>query len=207
MPDIEYFYAAHSAFAYIGDRKLHDIAAAADARIIHKPFDLRRLMNAIGGAANAMTPERRSYFSRREIERWAAYRGLPIMRGVPVTHASDITLSNCMLIAAAQAGEDVDRLAFAVMQAHWRAGADLAHRETLAEIAGHVEIAAEPLLEAAGTDAIRSSYEANTAAAIARPMFGSPTYVVAGDMLSGQDHHELVTEALREPFPDTWPKD
>lgn len=207
MADIEYYYAAHSAFAYIGDRRLHEIAAEAGARVIHKPFDLRQLMQALGGAANAASPERRAYFSRREIERWAAYRGLDIMRGIPSTHANDITLANCTFIAAIEAGVDIDTLAFAVMQAHWRDDADLADPATLVGIGEAVGIDVAPLIENAACEPIRAIYAANTAAAIARPMFGSPTYVVGGDMFYGQDHLELVARALREPFPDTWPKD
>mgnify|MGYP001827636309 FL=1 len=62
-------------------------------------------------------------------------------------------------------------------------------------------------LEAAASDDVAAIHEANTEAAIARPMFGSPTYIVAGDMFYGQDRLELVARALSEPFPDTWPRD
>ncbi len=207
MAEIEYFYSAHSVFAYIGDRRLHEIAREAGARILHRPFELRRLMSATGGAANSMTPERRAYFSRREIERWAAFRGLEIMRGIPESHPNDFTLANRVLIAAAEAGADVDGLAFATMQAHWRDGADLADAAGLARIGEGAGIEMTPLLEAADSDHVAAIHEANTEAAIARPMFGSPTYVVAGDMFYGQDHLELVARALSEPFPDTWPRD
>jgi 2-hydroxychromene-2-carboxylate isomerase len=207
MAEIEYFYSAHSVFAYIGDRRLHEIAREAGARIVHRPFDLRRLMSATGGAANSMTPERRAYFSRREIERWAAFRGLEIMRGIPESHPNDFTLANRVLIAAAEAGADVDNLAVAIMQAHWRDGADLADAAGLARIGEGAGIAMTPLLEAAASDHVAAIHEANTQAAIARPMFGSPTYIVAGDMFYGQDHLELVARALSEPFPDTWPRD
>ena len=207
MAEIEYFYSAHSAFAYIGDRRLHEIAREAGARIVHRPFDLRRLMSATGGAANSMTPERRAYFSRREIERWAAFRGLEIMRGIPESHPNDFTFANRVLIAAVEAGADVDSLAFAIMKAHWRDGADLADAAGLARIGEGAGFAMTPLLEAADSDHVAAIHEANTEAAIARPMFGSPTYVVAGDMFYGQDHLELVARALSEPFPDTWPRD
>ena len=207
MAEIEYFYSAHSAFAYIGDRRLHEIAGEAGAKIVHRPFDLRRLMSATGGAANSITPERRAYFSRREIERWAAFRGLEIMRGIPGSHANDFTLANRVLIAAAAAGADVDGLAFAIMRAHWCDGADLADAAGLARIGEGAGIAMAPLLEAAASDDVAAIHEANTEAAIARPMFGSPTYIVAGDMFYGQDRLELVARALSEPFPDTWPRD
>jgi 2-hydroxychromene-2-carboxylate isomerase len=93
------------------------------------------------------------------------------------------------------------------MQAHWRDGADLADAAGLARIGEGAGVAMTPLLEAAASDHVAAIHEANTQAAIARPMFGSPTYIVAGDMFYGQDHLELVARALSEPFPDTWPRD
>jgi 2-hydroxychromene-2-carboxylate isomerase len=207
VTDIDYYYAAHSAFAYIGDCRLHEVAAAAGERVIHKPFDLRRLMAAIGGSANLVMPQRRAYFFRREIERWATFREVPMRRGIPANHANDVTLANCTLIAAAEAGADVDALAFAVMQAHWRDGEDLADPATLEKAGAVVGVPAASFIEAAATERVRAIYDANTEAAIAWPMFGSPTYIVAGDMFYGQDHLDLVAQALEAPFPDTWPKD
>ncbi|HUS96586.1 MAG TPA: DsbA family protein, partial [Hyphomicrobiaceae bacterium] len=104
MNDIEYFYSAHSAFAYIGSAKLQEIAKRNNARLIHRPMDLRRVTSGMGGATNSLTPLRRAYFSRREIERWAEYRGVPIMCGIPTHHAKALELSNGVLIAAIREG-------------------------------------------------------------------------------------------------------
>ena len=206
MPEIEYYYAAHSAFAYIGHRRLMEIADAAGATVVHKPFDLRRAMASVGGATNSMTPARRAYFSRREIERWAAYRDVAIMRGIPAHHGNDIALANAVLIAAAEDGVDMDAFAFAMMQAHWRDDADLADPATLGSIAATVGIQPEPLLARATSPEVEDIYARNTETAISRPMFGSPTYFVDGDMFYGQDRLDLVARALAGPFPDTWPR-
>ncbi len=53
MADIEYFYSAHSAFAYFGSARLMEIARVADSRIIHKPIDLNRDGGSEGGDAEA----------------------------------------------------------------------------------------------------------------------------------------------------------
>jgi 2-hydroxychromene-2-carboxylate isomerase len=41
---------------------------------------------------------------------------------------------------------------------------------------------------------------ANTAEAIARGIFGSPTYFVRGDMFYGQDRLEMLERAISRPF-------
>ena len=50
MAVIEYFYSAHSAFAYLGSACLMRIAKTAQRQIVHKPCDLHQAMIA-GGAA------------------------------------------------------------------------------------------------------------------------------------------------------------
>lgn len=206
MAEIEYFYAAHSVFAFFGSAKFMEIAAAADRRIVHKPVDLNRVIEAAGSSAfRARSKPYRAYFFRREVDRWSEYRNVPILKGWPAHHYNDITLANCVLIAGIQQGHNVDRLAHAMLSAHWQNDADLADQETLAGLVRSVDIEPEPLFEAAKTPDIQAIYEANTAEAIERSVFGSPTYFVDGDMFYGQDRLEMVERTLRQPFAGEWP--
>ncbi len=210
MAEIEYFYAAHSAFAYIGSARFMEISAAADAAIVHKPMDLRRVIAACTaepGVKVWRTPERYAYFFGREIERWGEVRGAPLMDGRPTFHDNDITLPNCVLIAALEAGHNIDALAHAMLQAHWRDDADLADADTLARLAEDAGFAPGPMLAAAGSPEVAAIYEANTTEAIERSVFGSPTYFVDGDMFYGQDHLELVERALVTPYAGKWPRE
>jgi len=204
LSDIEYFYSAHSAYAYIGSARLAQIASTANVRIVHRPIELRQVIEAMGGATNSLTPRRRAYFSGREIERWAAYRGAPIMRGIPTHHSNDIARSNGVLIAALEAGHNIDRLSHEMLQAHWRDDADLDDDAALAAIIESAGLASAPLIDAALSSEIQEIHDRNTAEAIERSVFGSPTYFVDGDMFYGQDHLELVAQALDEPFPQLW---
>ena len=206
MKIIEYFYSAHSAYAYIGSAMFMDVAKAGGRRIAHRPMDLRAVVAATGpGAHNGRTPERRAYFSGREIERWAEYRGVDILAW-PTHHDNDIALSNGVLIAAISQGLDVDALAHRFLEAHWRDDADLADAETLSALTRDVGLDPVQLLDAARSPEVTAVYEKNTAEAIARSVFGSPTYFVDGDMFYGQDHLELVARALKKPFKGPWPR-
>ena len=70
MADIEYFYSAHSLYAYLGSARLMEIAAAAGRDIVHKPFDLNRAIEAAGSIPfNERSNTLRSYHFRREAER------------------------------------------------------------------------------------------------------------------------------------------
>ena len=207
MADIEYFYAAHSAFAYLGSARFMEIAAAAGRRIVHKPVALNRVIEAVGSTAfSARGKAHRAYFFRREIERWSEHRNAPVMDGRPTHHDNDLNLPNGMLIAGVEQGHNVDRLAHAMLEAHWRDDADLADRATLAGLGRGVDLDPEPLLDAALSAEIQAIHEANTVEAIERSVFGSPTYFVDGDMFYGQDRLEVVERALRQPYAGTWPK-
>ena len=207
MADIEYFYSAHSAFAYFGSARLMEIARAAGSRIVHKPVDLDRVVVANGpGWTGSLTPARYAYFFGREIERWSEARNAPVMGRRPTHHDNDTTLANGMLIAGIRLGIDVNALAHCMLEAHWRDDADLADTATLARLGAKAGLDPAPLLDAALSPETRAVYEANTEEAIRRSVFGSPTYFVHGDMFYGQDRLEMVERTLAEPFAGIWPR-
>ncbi|MCP4817692.1 MAG: 2-hydroxychromene-2-carboxylate isomerase [Shimia sp.] len=198
---IEYFYSTHSAFAYLGAKRLAEISAAHDCHLIHRPFELSPVVEAAGGLSFAgRTQAHVDYFFGREIERWAEYRGVPVIAHRPTYHDNSLHLSSGMLIAAEQSGLDVDALVFALLQGHWRDDIDLANPEDLTRVAEVVGVDAAPLLMAAMTPNVQAVFQANTQEALARGVFGSPTYFLDGDMFYGQDHLELLERAVVQPF-------
>ncbi|MEO1719705.1 MAG: DsbA family protein [Pseudomonadota bacterium] len=206
MNTIEYYYSAHSAYAYIGASAFYDIAAAHDARIVHRPYDLRAAITALGGAVGNKTDAHKAYYFGREIDRWAEWRGVPILDKAPDTHAHDFTHANRMIIATLDANrtresnDATDRLSLAILTAHWTRGVDLADQSTLIAIADEAGLDGKTLADRAETPEVSAAHDANTAAAIARPVFGSPTYIVDGDMFYGQDRLEMIDRALKRPF-------
>ena len=208
MPEIEYFYSAHSAFAYLGSARFMAIASAAKRRIVHKPMDLLQVIEANGiGSAYGRPAHHIAYFFGREIERWAEAREAPVLGRRPTHHDNDMTLANCMLIAGQVRGVEIGQLAHGMLEAHWRDDADLADRDTLARIGDQLGLEPAPLLEAALSADVQATYAQNTVEAIERLVFGAPTYFVDGDMFFGQDRLELVERALQRPFAGNWPRD
>ncbi|MEQ9642449.1 MAG: 2-hydroxychromene-2-carboxylate isomerase [Alphaproteobacteria bacterium] len=207
MAEIEYFYAAHSAFAYLGSAAFMRIAKAADRAIAHRPVDLRKVIDACGSVPfGKRTKAHVQYYFHREIERWSEERDAPWVGRIPTHHRNDITLPNCTLIAARQQGHNIDRLAHAMLEQHWRDDVDLADAPTLAKIARSVDLDPDPILAATDSAEVRKTYDAYTEEAIERSMFGSPTYFVDGDMFYGQDRLDMVERALRKPYAGDWPR-
>ncbi len=206
MAEIEYFYSAHSAFAYLGSARFMAIAGAAGRQIVHRPYDLRRGVAESGSVPfGKRTPAHIDYFFGREIVRWGEIRGAALMDGMPTHHMKDMTLPNTVLIAAQRQGHGIDRLAHAMLEAHWRDDADLVDEPTLARLCRDCDIDPAPVLAAADAPEVVAAYAANTDEAVARSVFGSPTYFVDGDMFYGQDRLEMVERALERPFAGAWP--
>ena len=204
MKEIEYFYSAHSLYAYIGSRKLMQIAAAAGRRIAHRPMDLRAVIAKSGSVPfRQRSQAHKDYFFGREMERWAEQRDVKFMQHFPRHHANDIALPNCLLLAATVAHGDVDALAHRLLEAHWLEDADLADAPTLQRLADSLGLDGAALLVAARGEKVLAQYRANTEDAIARSVFGSPTYFVDGDMFYGQDRLEMVERALQRPYART----
>ena len=207
MSEIEYFYSAHSAYAYLGSARLMELSRTANRRIAHRPMDLRKVVAVTGpGSTNSLTPGRRDYFSGREIERWAQFRSAPVMQGFPTHHDKDMTFPNGMLIAGLLQETNVNRLAHGMLEAHWRDDADLTDSATLTRLGIAAGVDPGPLLDAALSAEVLAVYAANTDEAIERSVFGSPTYFVDGDMFYGQDHLEMIERALERPFAGEWPR-
>ena len=200
MSGIEYFYAAHSAFAYLGSARLMAIAGAAGLSIVHRPMDLGRVVERVTIPFGERTRGHRAYYFGREIQRWSEERNAPWLGRRPAYHDSDITLPNCTLIAGVLQGLNIDRLAHTFLESHWRDDADLADQATLQRLATAAGYDPLPLIEAAASPEVRAAYEANTVEAMDRSVFGSPTYFVDGDMFYGQDRLEMVERALRQPY-------
>jgi 2-hydroxychromene-2-carboxylate isomerase len=205
MAVIEYFYAAHSAFAYLGAKRLHEIATASGRQIVHRPIDLGQVVAAANPIGfNKRKPGHRKYYFGRQIERWAEHRQVAFKGSIPPNHSNSVELANSMLIACIKLADDTDSFAHAIMQAHWRDHADLADKNTLSALASSVGLDAESLYNTALCEEVKNTYSANTGRAIELSVFGSPTYIVDGDMFYGQDHLELVERALIKPFDDNW---
>ncbi len=199
---IEYFYSSHSAYAYIGAQRLMEIAARFDCKVIHRPFELSPAVEKSGAPPFAgRTQAHVDYYFGREIERWAAYRGVPIVNHRPTHHDQPLVLSSGMLIAAGLAGLDQNALSHAILKAHWAEDIDLMDKAALSKAAHSVGVDPAPLLARALSDEVSQIYAANTAEAIARNVFGSPTYFLDGDMYYGQDHLDLMAHAMTTPFP------
>jgi 2-hydroxychromene-2-carboxylate isomerase len=137
-----------------------------------------------------------------ELQRWRDKRGLNFHfqpKHVPL----NARLADGVVIAAVQAGLDPDPFLRRVFPAIWQDQLNLADPATIAKLADEAGFPGERLVERSATGEISEAYEQNRQDAIAADVFGSPVYVLDGEVFWGQDRIELLADALksgREPY-------
>lgn len=201
MPSpIDYFYSTRSIYAYFGAQRIIALARRAGRPLNHKPIDLSRVIPASGSLPFAQRSQRHlEHFFGREIALWSEYLDIPALVD-PVHHYGDRALPSGFVIAARRQGADVDALHLAILTALWRDDRDVGDAEVLSQIAREAGLDPQPLRDAALGDAVQAEFARNTEEAVARGVFGSPTYFVDDEMFYGQDRLMMVERALRQPF-------
>jgi 2-hydroxychromene-2-carboxylate isomerase len=193
---IEYFYSAHSAFAYLGSKRLYAICAAHNATLTHRLILLSPVVEAQGSMTfHARTQAHVDYFFGREIERWAEYREVEVISYRPTYHDADYSLASGMIIALGETGQVADDMAYHLLEAHWRDDMDLSDEAALAAVAALLGNDARDLLAKAASADVQNKLREYSEQARDMAIFGSPTYIVDGDPFYGQDHLELVERA------------
>jgi len=106
-------------------------------------------------------------------------------------------LADGVVIAALEAGLDPDPFLRRAFPAVWEQELNLADPATVAAIADAAGLPGKRLVERSGSEDISAAYEQNRQDAIAADVFGSPVYVLDGEVFWGQDRIELLADALK----------
>ncbi|MDI4663879.1 2-hydroxychromene-2-carboxylate isomerase [Xanthobacter autotrophicus] len=195
MPEITCYFSPQSGYAYLGHPRLVAIAREHGASILWRPVDILKVFAEGGSTAPAKQSPVRNAYRKQDIVRWAKLRGIP-MNTEPSFWPTD-TLPACRLIAAAQMeGIDPAALIFACLGAVWARNIQISERANLIRLADEVGLDGARLAELSDSVGAAEQVQRNTAEAIEAGVFGSPSYVVNGQLYFGQDRLDFVAAAL-----------
>ena len=197
MPHIIHYYYSHSSpWTYLGHTRLHAIARKAGALIQLKPVDYGKVFPVSGGLPLKARPLQRQAYRMMELKRWRTQLNLPLTlepQYFPVA-SDDAAL---IVIAAQEHGTDVQMaLAGSIMRACWAEEKNIADHAVLADCADQAGLPGAALAARLGDGTLRTTYDAFTAEAIARQVFGAPTFVVNDELFWGQDRLDFLERAL-----------
>lgn len=194
-PVIDYFYAPISGFAYLGEPRLREIAERWGAVIRYRPVDIARVFAASETTPPFAQSDARLSYRLEDLARWGKYLGLPI-NPKPAHWPAPVDLA-CRAIAATDLlGLCAGQASFAMLKAVWVEEQNIGEPEAVRAALDAAHLDASRILTEAESPAARARVEADTEAAIAARVFGSPTYVVEGERFWGQDRLDFVEAAL-----------
>ena len=192
---IDYYFSLLSPWAYIGHRLFMDIAARRDLAVNYKPVVLTDVFAQTGGLPLAKRHAVRQRYRMLELQRWRDKRGLQFTLK-PAFWPFDVTLADRFVIAAVVKGIDPGAFLASAFAAVWEGQRNLAEEATLLELAATAQLPAAELVALAQAETTAAAHAQNTSEAIAASAFGSPCFVLDGEVFWGQDRLELLDDAL-----------
>jgi len=197
MPrQIDYYFSLSSPWAYIGHKVFREVVATYNLKVNHKPVILIDLFSETGGLPLVRRHPVRQRYRMVELQRWRDKRGLNFHLQ-PKYSPLNARLADGVVIAAIEAGYDPDRFLRRAFPAVWEDQLNLADPQTVADLADDAGLPGRALVDRSGSDAVSAAYEQNRQDAIAADVFGSPVYVLDGEVFWGQDRIELLADALK----------
>lgn len=172
-----------SPFAYICLHRLKELPA--DLAIEYRPVLFAGILNHWGQKGPAELPTKRRY-TYRWSHWWARSLGLPLR--YPAAHPFN-PLHHLRLAIACGSKPDAIR---AIFEDLWTTGADASDPERFSSLSRRLGITEQ---NPKAKDILRS----NTETAVARGVFGVPTFEVDGELFWGADSIEFLLAFLQDP--------
>ena len=193
---IDYYFSLVSPWAYIGHACFMDMAQRYGLEINYKPVFLGRVFAETGGLPLAQRHPARQRYRLVELQRWRDRRGLSF-NVRPKHWPFDVTLADRFTIAIQATHQDPDPFLRRAFAAVWEEDRNLADPEALAELAQGVGLDSAALLEMARGSTTEALYALNLENAVGGDVFGSPAYVLNGEVFWGQDRLDVLEDALK----------
>lgn len=189
---LEFFYDFTSPTAYLAWARLPAIIKRTGAKLVYRPMFLGGVMQTTGNRPPGTVAAKAKWMAA-DLQRWAKRAGVAYNLN---PHFPMMTL---MVQRAAQEWidrPDFDKYLAAIFNAAWRDSKNIADKAVLTEILTTAGFSPEEFFAAAENPANKEKLKATTDEAVARGVFGAPTFFVGDEMHFGQDRLDFVEEAL-----------
>ncbi|AWM88201.1 2-hydroxychromene-2-carboxylate isomerase [Microvirga sp. 17 mud 1-3] len=202
---IDYYFSLMSPWAYIGHTPFMEIARRHGVEVNYKPVFLGRVFAETGGLPLAQRHPARQRYRLVELQRWREKRGLTF-NIKPKFWPFEVNLADRFVIAVTVAGKDADPFLRRAFKALWEEERDLGNPLVLAELAEAAGLDSASLMDVATGSTTEAIYALNLENAVAGDVFGSPAYVLDGEVFWGQDRLDLLDDALTSGRPAYTPE-
>jgi 2-hydroxychromene-2-carboxylate isomerase len=191
---LDFYFDVGSPTAYLAHKRLGQLSAQYPLAVTYKSMLLGGVFKATGNNSPITIPAKGHYMMMHDLPRFARRYGVQ-MNSNPFFPINTLNLMRTAIAAehlnCAQAVID------AVYDAVWIQEKNMGDTEVVAAVLMQHGLPAQALLELSQTPDVKAELITNTEAAVARGVFGAPTFFMDGEMYFGQDRLDFVEEILR----------
>ena len=196
---IDYYASLNSPWTHLGAARIEAMAQAAGATIRIYPVDFGEIFANSGGLPLPKRSAQRQHYRLQELARWRDHLGIPIVIQPKHFPSSEALSSGCVIgVRETIGGQPAIKLAHSVLKAVWQRELNPADPATLAKLIEECGLDPDAVLKLGADPKWTAMREADTKAALARNVFGAPTYVIGDDIFWGQDRLEFVQRRLAQ---------
>jgi 2-hydroxychromene-2-carboxylate isomerase len=193
---VECFYTLSSPWMYFAGPQLSGILRRHGAALVLRPFDFRLVIKHTGGIPLRTRPAPRQDYHALELDRWSRHLKMPIRLKPKHYPPADQRPAGRMVMAAQARGMDAMALSHAMLRALWVEERDIADPRVRIAIAEEQGLPGEALHREEESPSVLAEWERNNREAIARGVFGAPTFFCDDLWLWGQDRLFFLDQHL-----------
>ena len=193
---VDYYLAPQSPWTYLGHNRLQNILHQTGTQVRVMPMDLGKVFPVSGGLPLGQRAPQRQAYRLLELARFRDALQVPLNlkpQFFPV--AGDDASRLIIAVDQAHGSDAAMRITGAILTAVWAQERNIADPQVLLTLLQEQQLPVD-CLEASRHSDVQARYEQYTQRAIDTQVFGSPSYVVDGELFWGQDRLDFVAKKL-----------
>ena len=192
-PPVTFFFDVHSPWSYLASTLIRPIARRHRVPILWRPIHLANLMDRIGGMRPLDQNPARVAWYRRDLADRMAQHGLSYDPHPDYPLRPSRALRAC--VYAAERG-CADAFVRTVMRGYWSEKRDISDLAVLQAMADEAGLGPRSVADVVADERYKAPVVANTDDAIARGVFGVPSFILDEKLFFGSDRMDLLDAAL-----------
>jgi len=196
VKEIEFWFSIGSTYTYLSVTRLKEVEQKYEVKFSWQPFSVRKIMLEMDNVPFPPTKKVKADYMWRDIERRANSYGFEAKVPAPYP-LKEFNLANKIAVIGMQEGWCSDYVI--VTYRRWFVtGLEPGSEPNVSESLREIDQDPERALELAADDNIHKAYLSQTEQAQTKRIFGSPSFIVDGELFWGDDRLEdAVNWALR----------
>ena len=188
MGNINFYFSIGSTYTYLSVTRILNAEKKHNVKFNWVPFSVRAIMKEMNNIPFPKDKKNKVDYMWRDIERRAERYGFFAKTPAPYP-LSEFDLANKIAILGLKEGWGIDYVRLTYKR-WFQEGKEPATEPNISEICAELKLNKEQVISKANVEEIEKEYLANTDIARKNKVFGSPSFIVNGEIFWGDDRME-----------------